>query len=179
MEHQPFENWILSGEILDKTCSEELEKHLAVCQHCQNVQAGIKGAEILFNASEFKSPMPGFANRFKTMAALREEEARRTQSYFFLGYIMAVTVLISIGYITVLMLTRSPADVLSKIMVNTLDAVFKLDGLLITLQSWYRVIPWPLILIIAAGSAGLLVLMTGGWVISVWKLASYGVKINE
>ncbi len=113
------------------------------------------------------------------MAAQREEEARRLQSYFFLGWTLIVTVIVSLAYITSLVLTRSLAAVMTDVMNSTINAAFQLDSLIQLIMTWIQVIPLPIILAIAAGSASLVILLTSGWVLSVWKISTQGVKANE
>jgi hypothetical protein len=179
MEHQPFENWILSGDLLTSSQSTELAKHLTICQHCQSIQEGIMGVEDLLKSATFESPSPGFSNRFRYLAARRQEEAKRLQSYFFLGGILTVTVLVSLGYFVVLMLTQSPTEVISNMMTSAISLAFRIDELLVLLQTWARFIPWPLTLGIAAIASSLVVLLTSGWLISVWKISTRGVKVYE
>lgn len=179
MEHQPFENWILSGDSLTPSQSVELASHLLVCLHCQSVQEGIMGVEDLFKSATFEAPSPGFSNRFRYMAAHRKEEAKRLQSYFFLGGILAATVLVSIGYFAILMLTQSSAEIVSNMMAAAITLAFSIDELLVLLQTWAWFIPWPVTLALAAVAASLVVLLTSGWLITVWKVSTRGVKVNE
>lgn len=179
MEHQPFENWILSGDKLSASQTSELSDHLSICSHCASIKEGIASVEELFHSATFESPSPGFAQRFKLMAAQREEEARRLQSYFFLGWTMVVTVIVSLAYLTTLFLTKSPTEVISGLMTSTINAVFQLDTMLQLIKTWLQIIPLPIILAIVAGSASLVVLLTSGWIISVLKISAQGVKTNE
>jgi hypothetical protein len=179
MEHQPFENWILSGESLTSSQSVELASHLVVCQYCQSLEEGKMGVENLLKSATFESPSPGFTNRFRYMAARRKEEAKRLQSYFFLGAILAATILVSIGYFTILMLTESPMDIITYLMTTAIGVAFNIDGLLVLLQTWTRFIPWPVSLALTATMSSLVVLLTSGWLISVWKFSTRGVKVYE
>jgi hypothetical protein len=179
MEHQPFENWILSGDPLTQSQFTELKAHLSICPHCTTIKEGFSGVEMLFKSATFESPSPGFTHRFKIMAAQREEEARRLQSYFFLGWTMIVTVVVSIAYLTTMMLTKSPTEVITELMSSTINVAFQLDTLIETLMAWFTIIPLPITLAIIAGSASLVVLLTSGWIISVWKVSSQGVRTHE
>ncbi|HEX7556007.1 MAG TPA: hypothetical protein VF338_05235 [Leptolinea sp.] len=179
MEHQPYENWILSVDPLTPSQIAELNNHLMVCTHCISIRDGISEVEYLLNSAVFESPSPGFTNRFQNMAAYRKEEARRLQSYFFLGGILTITILVSIGYIATLMLIQSPTEVISNMMSTTIYAAFQFDALLHLLKTWFQYIPLPVTLAIAAGSASLVVLLTGSWIFSVWKVSTLGVKANE
>jgi hypothetical protein len=179
MEHQPFENWILSGEKLSQSQLVELSNHLGICQHCQSVKEGIMGVEALLKSATFESPSPGFTNRFQYMAARRKEEAKRLQSYFFLGGILAITILVSIIYFAFLMVTQSPLDVIENLMTSAITLVSRVDELIFLLQTWVHFIPWPVTLALAAISASLVILLTSGWVISVWKVSARGVKVYE
>ncbi len=131
MEHQPFENWILSGDPLTPSQITESERSSgdlpALPDRSKKVLSGVK---MLFKSATFESPSPGFTHRFQVMAAQREEEARRLQSYFFLGWTMIVTVLVSIGYFTTLMLTKSPTEVISDLMTSTINVAFQFDTMI-------------------------------------------------
>ncbi|GAP20247.1 hypothetical protein [Leptolinea tardivitalis] len=179
MEHQPFENWILSGDPLTPSQLTELDNHLSICPHCKSIQEGLSGVEDLIRSSTFESPSPGFSRRFAVLAAQREEEARRLQSYFFLGWTLVITVIVSIGYLGTLFLTQSPNEVISGLMSSTIQAAFQLDNMLQMVKTWMHYIPLPITLAIVAGSASLVVLLTSGWIISVWKVSTQGVKTNE
>ncbi|MEI8132276.1 MAG: hypothetical protein WCG34_07575 [Leptolinea sp.] len=179
MEHQPFENWILSGESLTTSQSAELDNHLVVCQHCQFTQEGIMGVEDLLKSATIEAPSPGFTNRFRYLAASRKEEAKRLQSYFFLGGILAATVLVSFGYFAILLLTQSPAIVISNLMTNAISLAFGIDELLVALQAWARYVPWPVSLTLGAVISNLIILITSAWLLSVWKVTTRGVKVYE
>ncbi|NLF51248.1 MAG: hypothetical protein GX577_08935 [Leptolinea sp.] len=179
MEHQPFENWILSGDPLTQSQKHELEEHLSICPHCSEIQGGLTGVEMLFRSATFESPSPGFTHRFAVLTAQREEEARRLQSYFFLGWIMIATVVVSIIYLTVMLLTQSPTEVITDLMAITINTAFQVDNLVQTVMTWFQIIPLPITLAILAGSASLVVLLTSGWIVSVWKASTLGVKTHE
>ncbi|NMB56153.1 MAG: hypothetical protein GYA15_15790 [Leptolinea sp.] len=179
MEHQPYENWILSGDPLSPSQKSDLMDHISTCSHCASIYEGIAGVEDLLKCATFESPSPGFTQRFQMMAARRKEEARRLQSYLFLGWMMLVTVVISMGYLTTLLLIQSPAEVVSNIMASTINMAFQLDSLLQLVKTWMQIIPLPITLAIIAGSAGLVVLLTSGWIFSIWKISAQGVKTNE
>jgi hypothetical protein len=179
MEHQPFENWILSGDPLNTSQITDLKNHLEICSHCSAIKEGILNVEELIKSATFESPSPGFSRRFQMMAAQRKEEARRLQSYFFLGWTMIITVLVSIGYLTTLLLTQTPTEVISGLMASTINVAFQLDSMLHLIKAWIQIIPLPITLAIFAGSASLVVLLTSGWIISVWKISTQGAKANE
>ncbi len=179
MEHQPFENWILSGDPLTQSQKIELEEHLTICPHCSAIKEGLSGVEMLFKSSTFESPSPGFAKRFALMAAQRKEEARRLQSYFFLGWMMIATVVVSIIYLTTMILIKSPSEVITDLMAVTINAAFQVNNLVQTVMTWFQIIPLPITLAIIAGSASLVVLLTSGWIITVWKASTQGVKAHE
>lgn len=179
MEHQPFENWILSGDSLTASQSAELASHLVFCQHCQFTQEAIMGIENLLTSATIESPYPGFTNRFRYLATSRKEEAKRLQSYFFLGGILAATVLVSSGYFTILMLTQSPANLISNLMTNTISLAFGIDEFLVALKTWARYVPWPVSLTLGAVVSNMIVLITSAWLLSVWKVSTRGVKVYE
>ena len=65
MNHQPFEAWLLSDEILSPEDALELEKHLGTCNHCAGLRAAWSGVMHLFEDVSDIEPPPDFMNRWR------------------------------------------------------------------------------------------------------------------
>lgn len=65
MNHQPFENWLLSEDSLSPENASTLRDHLESCDHCRELQAAWTGVVGLFQDVPDFEPAPGFVNRWQ------------------------------------------------------------------------------------------------------------------
>jgi len=65
MNHQPFENWLLSEETLPVENAHLLGEHLETCTHCQELQDAWMSIATLFTAVPDMEPVPGFVDRWQ------------------------------------------------------------------------------------------------------------------
>lgn len=73
MNHQPFENWLLSEDALDPEDALALEAHLTACDHCRELQHAWSGVTGLFREVPDVAPAPGFVNRFQEHLAVEKQ----------------------------------------------------------------------------------------------------------
>jgi hypothetical protein len=73
MNHQPFEDWILSEEPLTPENAGELETHLENCDHCRELQDAWNGVIDLFQGTPEVEPLPGFVNRWQERLAVEKK----------------------------------------------------------------------------------------------------------
>jgi hypothetical protein len=73
MNHQPFENWLLSEETLAPEDAQALAEHLETCDHCREFQESWLGVVDLFQEVPELEPAPGFVNRFQERLALEKQ----------------------------------------------------------------------------------------------------------
>jgi hypothetical protein len=65
MNHQPFENWLLSDEDLSPLDTGALDEHLLTCEHCREIKGAWMGVLDLFQEIPDIEPAPGFVNRWQ------------------------------------------------------------------------------------------------------------------
>jgi len=70
MNHQPFENWLLSGESLNPEETDALEAHLETCGTCQELNDAWLGVVNLFQDIPDVEPLPGFVSRWQGRLAV-------------------------------------------------------------------------------------------------------------
>jgi hypothetical protein len=75
MNHQPFEDWLFSGEPLDPKQERELRGHLQNCADC----AALAEVDLALRTAKVVSPAPGFAVRFQARLARQRKVQRRQQ----------------------------------------------------------------------------------------------------
>lgn len=73
MNHQPYENWLLSEETLASEDAQALTEHLETCEHCRELQKAWLGVVDLFQEVPELEPAPGFVNRFQERLALEKQ----------------------------------------------------------------------------------------------------------
>ena len=65
MNHQPFENWLFSEDVLSPEDEDALAVHLESCEHCRELQTAWTGVIDLFEDLPQVEPAPGFINRWQ------------------------------------------------------------------------------------------------------------------
>jgi predicted anti-sigma-YlaC factor YlaD len=65
MNHQPFENWLLSDEPLSQDNADELDTHLEHCENCRELKNSWSDVVDLFQDVPDVEPLPGFAVRWQ------------------------------------------------------------------------------------------------------------------
>jgi len=73
MNHQPFENWLLSDGTLSPEDTQALAGHLETCDYCRELQTAWMGVVGLFENVPEVEPLPGFVNRWQGRLAIELE----------------------------------------------------------------------------------------------------------
>jgi hypothetical protein len=79
LNHQPYEEWLLSGDTLPPEPARQLSQHLLTCEQCQMLATGLQEVEHRLSRAAMVSPAPGFATRWQ--ARLSEERLRRNKRH--------------------------------------------------------------------------------------------------
>jgi hypothetical protein len=114
MNHQLFENWLLSEEPLSPQQSAELREHLHTCQSCSRLQASWKGVEQLIREAPQIGPAAGFSARWQIRLEEQRRMLQRRQSLLILSIIgsPALVLFLVLGY-NMLVQLRSPGQLLA------------------------------------------------------------------
>jgi hypothetical protein len=65
MNHQPFENWLLSEDTLSPENADALRDHLEICDQCRELNTAWNGVVDLFQVVPDVNPPPGFVARWQ------------------------------------------------------------------------------------------------------------------
>ena len=84
LAHQPFEDWLLSGELLAPDQSQELHSHLAECALCQRLQAVLQDVEHELRSAPLAEPGPAFVERWQIYLVADQLRKQRRQTLFIL-----------------------------------------------------------------------------------------------
>jgi hypothetical protein len=150
MNHQPFENWLLSEEPLSPQNQQALDEHLQICEHCNQLQHRWSGVLNLFQGTQEVGPAPGFLDRWQeTLEAdikTETEMRHRWQSWILLILITnAAAVMFFFLGVQVSTIMSSPVEfILASVyrFSSTLLAVNALQNIIVTMfQALSSVIP--------------------------------------
>jgi hypothetical protein len=65
MNHQPFENWLLSDEPLSSDDTQALQEHMEACEDCRELQDSWQGVMSLIETTAPMEPAAGFVTRWQ------------------------------------------------------------------------------------------------------------------
>lgn len=86
MNHQQFEQWLLTEEPLNRDQAEKLRSHLNACEACQRLSASWSDVRQLFRSVPLVGPESGFVARWQAQLEIQMERERQTrhrrQSWF-------------------------------------------------------------------------------------------------
>jgi hypothetical protein len=73
MSHQPFENYLVSGTVLDAEQQHQLDLHLKDCEGCHSLSLALTGIDDLLSTSPSPVPAPGFTQRWQAQLVSRRQ----------------------------------------------------------------------------------------------------------
>ncbi len=116
MNHQPFEDWLLSKETLDPEQKAGLNQHLQSCSNCANLAAAWQAVEQEIAHTPQAAPAPGFTTRWQ--ARLAEKRAQRQRRIAW--WVIALSLLGALGFFLLPNWQRITSLSLSQLLVSGL-----------------------------------------------------------
>lgn len=171
--HQPFEEWLLSGETLTPEDTQSLQEHLGACEECRTLAGAFQQVEHTLRDAPQVEPAPGFVNRWQAHLVARQLKQHRRQTLwsmvFSIGGAMAIFTILAVVFFP---LVRSPMLILLALtyeLVTALTFTSQISGALLTVvRTLVELIPpiqWAAILVAFASLAAV-------WVIAMHRLTS-------
>lgn len=166
MNHQPFEDWLLSDERLSSEQTRELQSHMQTCAFC----AALADVNLALRSAKTVTPAPGFTARWQIQLAKQSQVQRKRQIVG--GMILVSSTLGVLAWYTapwLITAIQSPAALITTwigylvSLVSMINVIGQVGSVLL------RVIPGfisPFMLMVIISSFGGLCLL---WVISIWK----------
>lgn len=84
MNHQPYEDWLLSDEPLSSQQNRDLKKHLQICDSCSQLFESWVGIQNIFRSTPDVQPQAGFSARWLTQLEERKTKIQQRQSWIML-----------------------------------------------------------------------------------------------
>ena len=177
MNHQPFDNWLLSEEPLPEDDNRALREHLSDCDQCRELEDAWINVANLFTEVPEVEPAPGFVNRWQ--ATLEADQAavrvmrQRWQSWIVLVLIAngAAMALLFMG-VQLFNTYNSFGDWVLSLVYKMATAMVLANGFRNAFATLFRTIPqliptgWWIGIVITLSLSTLL------WIVSMTKLAS-------
>jgi hypothetical protein len=172
MNHQPFEDWLLSDKLIDPKQKLELDAHLRICSYCSALAETGKALRMVKKVS----PATGFSARFQARLAMQRAVERRRRLwgavlFTFGGLVM----LMGIAAPYLASFFASPATWITSViewgvfLFTTLQAMAQAGSVLVDIIPGF-IPPFAWMVVISA-LAGILLL----WSVSIWRFAQGGV----
>lgn len=85
MNHQPFRDWLLSGEKLSTDEIQELQEHMQSCESCRQTDAAWREVESVLRGIPQVEPAPGFTNRWQAHLTAYLEQKQKRRGWIMIG----------------------------------------------------------------------------------------------
>jgi hypothetical protein len=170
MNHQPFEDWLLSDEALDPEQETNLRQHLSGCPKCTDLSQALQSVEQEMVRAPQLSPAPGFTERWQ--ARLVEKRAQKQRSIVW--WAIGVNLSAALGIFLALNWNRLASFSFSKLLALALYSITLLFARIGSAQVLFRlffedvnpIFPVIFIAVIATG----LSILSLVWIVTMWKI---------
>lgn len=172
MSHQPFEDWLFSGEPLEKQQEQSLQDHLKQCEQCQAISIALDQVNDVFLSSPSPEPAQGFTQRwFERLSITREQHQIRRTWTIILALFSAATI-ITIAVTLLNLNSLNWAYQLSQFIASFGLFAGKINQLWRFMVSIFDVFPLilPIIIILGMGLASLVTVLFIAWISSLIKI---------
>jgi hypothetical protein len=85
MNHQPFEEWLLSKEPLAQGQEADLRQHLQECPSCANLTTAWQAVAYEIKQTAQAAPAPGFSQRWQARLAEKHAQKQRRLAWWVMG----------------------------------------------------------------------------------------------
>jgi anti-sigma factor RsiW len=180
MNHEPYEEWLLSGEELNADQQLSLDEHLAICTECAGLATAWQAVRQVMLAAPQVEPAPGFTGRWQKRLAKRRADAARRNTWIALLVCAGGIILTIVGLaMPEIQGIPSPIQLLSSLVFNVAEVIVTAQNAGIWVLSLLRGVPLyiPLLFWIAISTA--LLLWSLVWMIGIWRLPHLQRSQNE
>ena len=180
MSHEPYEEWLLSGEELTADQQQSLSAHLATCPDCANILNAWQAVDQAIRSSPQVEPEPGFSIRWKERLADRQAAQQRRLTWIALFVCLGGALLMIIGLaLPEIHGLPSVFQILSTLIFTTAEAVVTLQTALAWVLSLLDGVPVFLTVLFWIAISTALLLWSLVWMIGIWRLPHLQRSQNE
>jgi len=151
MNHQFFENLLLSDSELTQVESTMIKEHLQTCEACRQFSNALEDVDNMFHNTTFVSPAMGFSQRWQETLALDNKKRQKRLTWLLLGFgTFSIGALLLLVGLTMLPIFISPITILWAELFN--------------LVSWFSAIEWIVDILLTLFRAAYTVVPPSLWV---------------
>jgi len=180
MNHQPFEEWLLSGETLTAEENQSLQNHLASCDTCPPLAAAWRQVMGEMKQIPAAAPAAGFTQRWEMRLHEQRQKSQRRITFIILAvFMLGAIVLALLSVVQKYQGLPSPVDLLGGFVLSATTGLAWIQRTSGTVEAVVRAIPTPLSLLMWFVGASTLFLWTLVWIVTLWKLPNRQGVINH
>jgi anti-sigma factor RsiW len=170
MNHQPFEDWLLSDEALDPEQETNLRQHLTGCPKCTTLSQALQSVEQEMKRAPQVSPTPGFTGRWQARLAEKRAQKQRRLVWWAIGFNLSA----ALGIFLALYWNRLASFSFSKMLALALYSITllfaRIGSAQVLLKLFFEevnpIFPIAFIAVVATGLSVLSLI----WIVTMWKI---------
>lgn len=184
MNHQPFEQWLLSDEILDDEQKTALSRHLETCADCSRLAVAWRSVAVMMRMEAEVAPAEGFIARWETFREekkIQEQIQRQRRLAWLLLAFTAGGALVTFVSFNLQAFANLPTlgEIFTRLLYNGVLLVGASRQLFNIAQFIEKSVPFPIPLIFWINLAAMLFILTAIWIISIVRLSNSRRSIKE
>jgi hypothetical protein len=176
MNHKQFESWILDEPKLSDSQRADLQRHMAACPKCSQLDTGWQASRKLMEQAPTKTPEPGFSVRWQAFAEKKcqMKVVRRQRISIFLA--LLVVFFLSLTYMVA---SGSFLHMLADIFTSATTLLFGMTKGLSSLGYWIAHLPVVVPLTVGFIFFGLINAFILVGLFTVWNIRQRKLQTNE
>ncbi len=165
MNHQLYEEWILSEEKLNEEQEEQLKQHLISCLNCQSLAYAWNGVRAELDKPASASPAPGFKQRFEVSLAKSREHEQRKKLFMIIGLGLILGVAAVLVLLTISLLSGSFNYYIANFITTLAGVMARSNQIVVAARNIFTAFPAALPITVAAllGALALFGVLTVAW----------------
>lgn len=172
MSHQPFEDWLFSGESLESQQEQSLQDHLNQCEQCQAISIALDQVNEVFISSPSPEPAEGFTQRWFDRLAIAQEQGQIKRTWTIILAFFTAATFITIAITLLNLNTLNWTYQLSQFIASFSLFAGKINQIWRFLRSLSGVFPLilPIMIILGFGFISLISVLFITWISSLIKI---------
>ncbi len=172
MNHQPFENWLLSDESLDDEDQKALETHLSECKTCRELSLAWEQVHEAFATQITPTPAPNFVQRWHVRLSITRQQRQQRRMWFLTLGLFGVAGLIFLAIFLLNMNRFNLMYQISQAFANFTLLASRIKQLLFVVKTLIIELPIliPFVVIFSVGSLSAMITLIVTWVSSMIRL---------
>jgi len=172
MSHQPFEDWLFSGETLESQQEQSLQDHLNQCEQCQAISIALNQVDDVFLNSPSPEPALGFTQRWFERLTIAREHQQIKRTWTIILVLFSAATMITIAITLLNLNTLNWAYQLSQFIASFSLFAGKINQLWRFMLSIYDVFPLilPIFIVLGMGLVSLTIVLFITWISTLIKI---------